>query len=51
MARTMSDLQAMDEIADWLEVNDPTLTGDLPNWVWDLVSLVDDLIDMSGRNG
>lgn len=46
----MTDKQAMDDIAQWMVDVDPTLTGDLPEWVWDLVSLVDDLIDYTGRN-
>lgn len=51
MAWIKSDKEAMNEVADWMEKFDPNLTGDIPNWVWDLVSLLDDLIDETGRNG
>lgn len=50
MSRSISDSDAMEEITHWINDNDPTLTGDIPNWVWDLVSLLDDLIDETGRN-
>lgn len=46
----VSDKTAMDVLTKWIEDQDPVLDGDLPNWVWDLVTLVDDLIDDTGRN-
>lgn len=51
MASSMSDKEAMDDIAQWMVDMDPDLTGDLPNWVWDLVNVLDDLIEETGRNG
>ncbi len=50
MSRTISDKEAMDEIARWVEDMDPVLDQSLPNWVWDITSLLDDLIDETGRN-
>ena len=49
MARIKSDKEAMDEITAWMKKADPNLTGDIPNWVWNLVSLLDDLIDDTAR--
>jgi hypothetical protein len=46
----MTDQEAMDDIAQWMIDVDPTLTGNLPDWVWDLVSLLDDVIEYTGRN-
>lgn len=51
MARYISDKEAMDIIAKWFEDMDPVLDAGLPNWVWDLLSILDDLIDTTGRNG
>jgi hypothetical protein len=50
MARIRSDSSAMEEITGWINDNDPVLTADIPNWVWSLVSLLDDLIEETGRN-
>jgi hypothetical protein len=49
MSRT-SDTSAMNIIAEWMDDNDPVLDASIPNWVWSLVSLLDDLIDDTGRN-
>lgn len=51
MAAVVSDKIAMDVLTKWVEDNDPTLGYGLPNWVFDLVSLIDDLIDDTGRHG
>lgn len=45
----VTDKEAMDELAEWMKDNDPILDGTMPNWVWDLVILVDDLIEDTGR--
>lgn len=45
----LSDEAAMNELARWMKRNDPELTGELPGWVWNLVSLIDDLVDETGR--
>lgn len=45
----LSDTAAMNELAMWMKKNDPDLTGDLPGWVWNLVSLIDDLVEETGR--
>lgn len=47
--RIMSDKQAMDALAYWMDENDPTLDGYVPEWVWDLVTLIDELVDETGR--
>jgi hypothetical protein len=49
--RSMSDKMAMDEIAVWMEEQDPSLGDGLPNWVWDLVTMIDEMIAETGRNG
>lgn len=51
MTSSITDQMAMDEIAQWVDENDPTLDNSIPNWVWDLMGLLDDLIDETGRNG
>lgn len=45
----LSDQAAMNELSEWMERNDPVLDGNLPNWVWDLTALIDDLICETGR--
>jgi hypothetical protein len=45
----LSDREAMDELERWSIDNDPTLNGSHPDWVWDLVSLVDELLEETGR--
>lgn len=49
MAKSMSDKEAMNDIAQWMIDIDPTLTDDLPGWVWSLVSMVDDKLNNTGR--
>lgn len=46
---SLRDTQAMNEIAKWMDDMDPTLDGTCPDWVWSLVSLLDDLIEETGR--
>lgn len=46
----ISDTHAMDIIADWMEDFDPVLDNSVPQWVWSLVTLIDDLMDDTGRN-
>lgn len=46
----LSDADAMDELEKWVIDNDPTLDASLPNWVWDLMSLVDDLLMETERS-
>lgn len=48
---TTSDTKAMNMIAQWMEDFDPVLDASVPEWVWSLVSLLDDLIDDTGRDG
>lgn len=45
----LSDEAAMNELARWMKNNDPELTGDMPGWVWNLVSLIDDIVEETGR--
>lgn len=45
----MTDTQAMNELAEWLNNNDPSLDESLPNWVWSLTALIDDLLIETGR--
>lgn len=45
----MTDKEAMEELHHWMQDNDPLLDGSYPNWVWDLVSLIDDILDETGR--
>lgn len=45
----MTDREAMNIIADWMEVMDPTLNESLPGWVWDLTAVLDDLLVETGR--
>ncbi len=45
----MTDKKAMNLLAAWMEDFDPTLQRDTPEWVWSLVSLIDDLIMETGR--
>lgn len=47
--RSLSDEVAMNELATWMKKNDPDLTGDLPGWVWNLVTLIYDLVEETGR--
>ena len=46
----MTDNEAMDELERWMIDHDPTLNANLPNWVWDLTALVDDILTETGRN-
>lgn len=45
----MTDNEAMDKLDIWMSDNDPTLDGNLPNWVWDLTSVIDDILCETGR--
>lgn len=45
----LSDREAMNELAEWFNEEDPVLDDTHPDWVWDLVSLVDDLLRETGR--
>lgn len=45
----MTDQQALDLLADWMEDFDPTLDDDLPLWVWSLTALLDDVLVETGR--
>lgn len=45
----MTDNEAMDKLENWMIYEDPTLDGDLPSWVWDLTSLIDDILSETGR--
>lgn len=46
----MTDNEAMDEIEKFMIDHDPTLNTSLPNWVWDLTSLIDDVLIETGRS-
>lgn len=45
----MTDKEALEELRHWMADNDPTLNGSLPNWVWDLTALIDDILVETGR--
>lgn len=45
----VTDNEAMDELERWIIDNDPVLDGSHPNWVWDLLSVVDDILAETGR--
>lgn len=49
MFREMSDKEALDILSKWLVDTDPSLTGNLPNWVWSLVDTVEDVLRETGR--
>lgn len=49
-SKNMTDDEAMDEIERFMIDHDPTLTPSLPNWVWDLTSLIDDVLIETGRS-
>ncbi len=46
----ITDKQAMTILADWMETNDPTIKDSDSAWVWDLVDLVDYLLEDTGRS-
>lgn len=46
----MTDKEALDELEKWMIDYDPTLDGDHPAWVWDLVDLIDDILLETGRS-
>lgn len=50
MSNDMTDTEAMDQIEQFMVDNDPVLDGTLPNWVWDLTSLIDDMLVETGRS-
>lgn len=51
IVRQISDADALDELAQWFVDEDPVLDGSHPDWIWDLVSLVEELLFDTGREG
>lgn len=45
----LTDKEAMDEIQLWMLEHDPTLTATMPDWVWSLTALIDDVLIETGR--
>lgn len=49
MGRSITDKQAMDTIAKWMKYENPSLNEHMPNWVWSLTAVIDDMILETGR--
>lgn len=47
--RYIKDSEALNEISSWLRDNDPVLDASCPDWVWDFVTLVEDVVMSTGR--
>lgn len=46
----MKDKTALNTLAKWMKDNDPTLRRSDPIWAWNLVALIEDLLEDTGRH-
>ena len=49
MTWKLPDSDALDELEKWMIDNDPILDNSHADWVWELVTLVDELLQDTGR--